>query len=263
MTSTILYRKNLRILAFGRTWIWFNTLGSLFASETLYGSTAPPTPLRIDFQNVGGNSPAGYQVYEAFNQVLSTLGPRNYLSPFPATVEITTANLPDGQSDFRVVVRGSTSLEITDWIGIDARLGPPGSSAASNPRPTMNVIVSNLPDGIYAWSSRHHDPFNQTGVVNYAFTHAEGTSSGTIDISAGSEPIRTFNTDFRSAGGAPIALSMTVAEQSGTARFATVASFALINSLQISPVPEPHIMALCGLGLATCCSCMRSRRSTV
>jgi hypothetical protein len=255
------FQKSLGAASARRTTIPVFALSFLVLGSTLYGSTAPPTPLLIDFQNIGASSPIGYQTYEASNQVLSTLGPRNYVSPVPATIEITTVNLPDGQSDFRVVNRGSSfSSEITDWIGVDARLGPPGSSTAGNPRPTMNVIVSNLADGIYAWSSRHHDPLNQTGVVTYAFSHAGGSSSGTIDISAGTEPITRFNTEFHSAGGMPVTLSMTVTEPAGTSRFAVTASFALINTLQITPVPEPHVMTLVVFGAAIAGS-WRSRRS--
>ncbi len=218
--------------------------------------------LLIDFQGVGGNTAAGYQSYEAVNQNLASLGSRNYVSPIPATVEIKVANLPDGASDFRVVDRGpSTSPDAEDWIGVDARLGPPGSSTAGNPRPVMNIMVSNLPDGIYAWSSLHHDPLNQTGVVTYKFSDVDGTSNGTIDISSGGEPMTTFNTTFRSFHGSPTTLSLTVTEPDGTATFAALTSFALVNSLQITPVPEPTAATLLLLGMLWCSRHRGARRS--
>jgi hypothetical protein len=116
----------------------------------------------------------------------------------------------------------------------------------------MNIIVSNLPDGIYSWSSLHHDPLNQTGVVTYKFSDVDGTSNGTIDISSGFEPMTTFNTTFRSFHGSPTTLSLTVTEPDGTPNFAVVASFALINSLQITPVPEPTTAMLLLLGMLGC-----------
>jgi PEP-CTERM motif len=234
-------------------------LGALVAGGNVDGAVS--SPLLIDFQGVGGNTRAGYQSYEAVNQDTTTLGPRNYVSPISATVEIKVANLPDGSLDFRVVDRGpSASPDVEDWIGVDARLGPPGSFIAGNPRPTMNVIVSNLADGVYRWSSLHHDPINQTGVVSYVFTAADGASSGTIDISSGSEPMTTFDRTFRSAGGAPVTLSLTVTEPAGTGRFAASASFALINSLQITPIPEPHTLALFAVGAALTGAFCRYRR---
>src|SRR4051812_42779640 len=214
-------------------------VGTPIGTGTVAGA-AIFAPLLIDFQGVGGNTRAGYQPYEATNQDLASLGLRSYVSPISGTVEITVANLPDGPSDFRVVDRGtSMPADVEDWIGVDARLGPPGSTIAGNPRPVMNVIVSNLRDGVYAWSSLHHDPLNQTGVVTYKFSDVDGTSNGTIDIISGFEPMTTFNTTFRSFHGSPTTLSLTVTEPDGTANFAVVASFALINSLQITLVPEP------------------------
>jgi hypothetical protein len=222
---------------------------------------APVSSLSIDFQSVGGNTSAAFQPYEAINQNLASLGPRNYAGPLPATVEITASNLPDGPSDFRVVDRGTlVSPELDDWIGVDARLGPPGSPTAGNPRPVMNIIVSNLPDGNYTWSSLHHDALNQTGVVAYSFTDSRGSSNGTIDISSAGEPMTTFNTMFRSAGGAPITLSLTVTEPDGSAMFAVRTSFALINSLQLTRVPEPHTLALFSCGAAVLGLAFRSRR---
>jgi hypothetical protein len=229
-------------------------LPAVFAVLVTIGNVngAPVSPpLLIDFQSVGGSTGAGYQSYEAINQDLNSLGPRNYAGPLPATVEITTSNLPDVPSDFRVVDRGPlVSPEIDDWIGVDARLGPPGSTVAGNPRPVMNIIVSNLNDGIYTWSSLHHDTLNQTGVVAYSFTDSNGSSNGTIDISSAGEPMTTFDTMFQSTGGAPVTLSLTVTEPDGSGLFAVRTSFALINSLQITRVPEPHSLALFGFGAA-------------
>lgn len=248
----------------GCAWKLAAVFGMLVTVGNVHGAPVS-SPLLIDFQSVGGSTSAGYQSYEAINQDPGTLGPRNYAGPLPATVEITVANLPDGPSDFRVVDRGPlVSPDVDDWIGVDARLGPPGSPTAGNPRPVMNIIVSNLSDGIYEWSSLHHDTLNQTGVVAYSFTDSFGASHGTIDISSAGEPMTTFDTLFRSAGGAPITLSLTVTEPDGSGMFAARTSFALINSLQLTLVPEPHTLVLFGLGtaIAGVLFCYR-RRETV
>jgi hypothetical protein len=106
----------------------------------------------------------------------------------------------------------------------------------------------------------HHDTLNQTGVVTYSFTDGHGSSNGTIDISSSFEPMTTFDTMFRSVGGAPITLSMTVTEPDGSGTFAVRTSFALINSLQIITIPEPNAVALFAFGAVILGAGFRSKR---
>lgn len=245
-------------------------LGVALAASIALGAVEPETEtLRIDFQAFGGPIPPGHQAYEAVNQNPGTLGPRNYLGAFPATVDLVVENLPDGASDFRVVTRSASApSDVIDWIGVDARLGPLGSPTAGNPRPSMDVIVTNLPDGKYEWSSLHHDTLNQTGIVSYIFSHALGGSSGLIDISAGSEPMTTFDTMFESRNGGPISLKMIVTARDGTATFAVTTSFALINSLQLTRlptvIPEPSATVILAFSVCGAASirkwCAASRR---
>lgn len=215
-----------------------------FAAVALFATAVHAQSLLIDFQDPGGDTAAGFQAYEATNQDSLTAGAVAYTTPFSATVDVEVADLPDGEVDFRVVDRGGEDLELAEWIGVDARGGPAVL-------PTLSVIVSGLPDGSYIWSSMHHDTSDQTGISDYVFTDAGGSSSGQINVSSGNDgdTPTIFTTTFTSTGGGPITLAM-VPTNTGENPSANSLGFGLINSLAISVVPEPASLALLGIGFA-------------
>ncbi len=92
----------------------------LAAALTSATNTANAETLALDFQPTGGTTAPGFQAFEATNQVIPVAG-TNY-SAFGSTVNVslTTANLPDGNLDFRAVTRNGTANILTnDWIGVD------------------------------------------------------------------------------------------------------------------------------------------------
>lgn len=235
-------------------------LVALSLSPMLCGTFAAAESLKIDFQDLAGDTLAGYRSYEATNQDLSSLKAVNYGGALPATVEITVANLPDTPHDFRVVDRGlvhpGDTDEVSDWIGVDARLGAPGSPIAGNPRPVLNVVVSNLADGFYTWSSLHHDTRGQTGRSSYVFTDATGSANGILDATGDQDTLdptqfATFDRTFVSVGGDPVTLSLTPIEVDGTFDFTVFGSFSFINAMSITRVPEPGALAIVSVFLAT------------
>jgi len=217
-------------------------------SGTAQAGTA--TSLLLDLQPTGGTTAAGFEAYEATNQVLSTGAGTDY-SAFGATVnvDVNASNLPDGNLDFRAVARdGALGDKENDWIGADTR--------NSGVDVSLSVIVSGLPAGQYSWVSTHHDGGsnatngNLNGLSDYQFVDANGAgpvvADGiTISEQNAGDPISTFSHSFQS-NGSPVSFSMIMDNgQGGTGN----PLFALINSVEINLVPEPTTFALFGLGL--------------
>jgi hypothetical protein len=210
--------------------------------------SARAATLALDFQPTGGTTAPGYQAFEATNQTIPTAG-TNY-SAFGSTVSVSlaTANLPDGNLDFRAVARNGAANSLTnDWIGVDTR------NAGMNV--TMTVNVAGLPAGLYSWLSTHHDGGpgatngNLSGMPDYSFTDATGVRTGILNESSQNDgdPVATFATTFRSNGVAPVSLTMTM--DNGQGDVPANALFAFINGVEITNIPEPTTIALIGIGL--------------
>lgn len=231
------------------------TLASAWLSSyTAFAGT--PTSLSLDFQPTGGTTQAGFEAFEATNQVLPVGG--TAYSAFGLdniTVSLTTANLPDGNLDFRAVTRNGTAGEKeNDWLGVDTR-----GTAGPGVDVTMTVSIAGLPAGLYSWISTHHDGGsgatngNLIGTPDYEFIDGNGSTgiiANGLTISSQNlgNPISTFNRIFTANGTDPISLSLIMDNaQGGTT---SNALFALMNSVEITVVPEPSAIALLGFGLA-------------
>ncbi len=198
--------------------------------------------LKLDFQPVGGTTASGFEAFEATNQADPPTITNTYTA-FGTEVEITidTANLPDGNLDFRAVTRtgtdGATNPNL-DWIGVDTR--------ASGVDVTMTMTVSGLPAGDYNWLSGHHDGGNGNieGLADYTFTDAGGTETvpDGINISRqldDDEPPATFSRDFTSDGLGDIVVSFVMDNGQADVGAGDInAIFVFINSLVISQAAD-------------------------
>jgi hypothetical protein len=217
----------------------------LCASESTSAAT-----LALDFQPTGGTTAPGFQAFEATNQTIPVAGTNYAAFGSTVTVSLATANLPDGNLDFRSVARNGTANSLTnDWIGVDTR------NAGMNV--TMTVNFAGLPAGLYSWLSTHHDGGpgatngNLSGTPDYSFTDASGVRTGTLSLSSQNDasPVATFATTFRSNGTAPVSFTMIM--DNGQGPVAANALFAFINGVQITNIPEPGTLALIVMGLVS------------
>jgi len=211
-------------------------------------ATTQAQTLALDFQQTGGTTAAGFQAFEATNQVLPVSGSDYSAFGSTVTVSLATANLPDGNLDFRAVARNGALTDMAnDWIGVDLRNA--GMDVA------LTVNVAGLPAGLYSWLSTHHDGGaganngNLSGMPDYSFTDSSGIRSGVLNISSqnDADPISTFATTFASDGANPVSFSMIMDQGQGDVP--GNALFVLINGVEITVIPEPATMALVGLGL--------------
>jgi hypothetical protein len=215
-------------------------------------STARAATLALDFQPTGGTTAPGFQAFEATNQTIPVAGTNYAAFGSTVTVSLATANLPDGNLDFRAVARNGTANSLTnDWIGVDTR--------AAGMNVTLTVNFAGLPAGLYSWLSTHHDGApttapatsngNLSGMPDYSFTDASGVRTGILNLSSqlDNDPVSTFATTFRSNGVAPVSFSMIM--DNGQGDVPANALFAFINGVQITNIPEPASLVLIGVGL--------------
>ena len=236
-----------------------STVTILSASILWFASiTAKAETLALDFQPTGGTTTAGFQAFEATNQVLPVGGTNYSAFGSAVTVSLSTANLPDGNLDFRSVTRNGAAAHLTnDWIAVDTR--------NAGVDVTLTVNVAGLPAGLYSWLSTHHDggpgATNGTlsGMPDYTFTDASGVRTGIFDLSSQNDgdPIATFATTFSSDGAAPVSFSMIMDQGQGDVL--GNALFAFINGVEITVIPEPATAALVILGLLGLASIRRLR----
>jgi hypothetical protein len=220
----------------------------LAAAMLSKGVSVQAATLALDFQPTGGTTAAGYQAFEATNQMPPVAGTNYSAFGSTVTVSLATANLPDGNADFRAVARNGMASSVTnDWIGVDTR------NAGMNV--TLTVNVAGLPAGPYSWLSTHHDGGpgasngNLSGMPEYMFTDATGVRSGTINESSqnDADPVATFATTFQSNGVTPVSLTMVM--DNGQGDVPANALFAFINSVEITNIPEPATFVLMGAAL--------------
>ena len=211
-------------------------------------SVSQAQSLWLDFQPTGGTTAAGYQAFEATNQVIPTEGTSYSAFGSTVTVSLAAANLPDGNLDFRSVARNGAAGDLeNDWIGLDTR--------NAGVDVTFTISVDGLPAGDYNWLSTHHDGGagatngNLSGTPDYTFTDATGSSTGVLSESSQNDgdPIATFLKSFTSDGVAPVSLSMVM--DNGQGDTPDTALFVFANGVQISLVPEPSALTLVALAL--------------
>ena len=214
------------------------------------GAASKAATLALDFQPTGATTAAGYQAFQATNQTLPGAGTNYTAFGSTVTVSLATANLPDGNLDFRAVTRdGALGNLANDWIGVDTR------TAGMNV--TLTVNVAGLPAGPYSWLSTHHDGGtgatngNLSGMPEYIFTDASGNRSGVLNLSSQNDgdPIATFATNFTSDGSAPVSFSMVM--DNGQGDVPGNALFAFLNGVEITNIPEPASIGLAALAIAS------------
>jgi hypothetical protein len=190
-------------------------------------------------------------------------------------------------------------LLMRDWIGVTLLTTTVSGVITPGASPTLTLNVSGLLPGKYVWTSWHHDTEDQTGLIDYTFTDARGSTSGVIDISHGVNAASGSNTGLPAntvSGRGPavngngdlmnvipgMPTSFThefIVGPSGTFSFAmssgfdvslldtmdnapysaTSLNFALINGFQVARVPEPSTVGLFG-SLALMATWMVKRR---
>lgn len=161
-----------------------------------------------------------------------------------------SANIGDNL-DNRSITRPSGLLTDVrnDWLGVDAR-----NLAGGSPEAMIIITVAGLPAGQYTWNSLHHDggegttglgQGNISGNIRTTFVDATGSVAGTGVISSQNplQPTSSFTTNFTSDG-SPVSLSL----GSTGVNLDGDAIFVLINSLEITQIPEPSSAVLLGLG---------------
>ena len=235
----------------------------LFPVTALAGliGTASGASLSLDIQPTGGTTAAGYLAFEATNQDASAGATANYTEfGSTITVTLTTANLPQGNLDFRAVTRNGTDGATNphnDWIGVDTR--------TSGVDVTFTLTVSGLPAGNYTWLSGHHDGGvnagsngNLDGSADYSFTDASGSTGLIADgITFTRQDVPDtpsfLSLNFTSNGTDDVVFSMQMDENQRADPSDTNSLFAFANSLVIEDaVPEPStalLGLLGGLGL--------------
>ena len=222
---------------------------SILAAAAGFAISAKAATLSLDLQPTGGTTAPGFQAFEATNNVLP--GTQSY-AEFGTSIDVdlTTANLPQGTADFRSVARNGSATDVNnDWIGVDTRTG--GVDV------TMTLTFSNLPAGLYSWTSTHHDggagasDGNLNGNADYTITDASGSNNvpNGIEISSQNDgdPVSTLSFNFTSDG-SPVSFSMIMDENQGGGGNNRL--FALAGSIEITQIPEPSGVLLALVGLA-------------
>jgi hypothetical protein len=173
-----------------------------------------------------------------------------------------------------------------DWIAITQFSQTVNDVIVEDPSPTLTFTISGLAPGQYQWTSWHHDIEDQTGLIDYTFTDAAGSSSGVIDASHGQiasslsnmgsppnnvngrgnlvngtgNPIffppgtpTSFSRPFTVDGSGSFTFAMSsgfnpnlMSPLSNPPYTAGSLNFAIINGFEIAQVPEPNSLALLG-----------------
>jgi len=159
-------------------------------------ASLPAQELRVDFTQTGGNVEVGFEGYfadhevnESFTtQTFSALGGTVTLTPIWADdmvvppVDGSTTILDGLNESKQLILRTGDSPQpdlYQDWIGLDGR----GALNAGNP---LQLILGGIPAGTFSLITHHHDPSNQTGLIDLTITAAGRTGLPVeIDQSAG------------------------------------------------------------------------------
>jgi hypothetical protein len=158
--------------------------------------------LRIDFTHSIGPVEPGFQPYFADHEVSASFTEQHY-SAFGTTISIKPEwpNNPDARAK-QMVQRDSGSDLIIDWIGTDTRIED------ADP---LKFTINGLPQGIYVWTSYHHDWADQTGLFDVVVMDALGLDKKTgVDISNGDlalEDVTQLEMIIQSNGLDPVVLS--------------------------------------------------------
>lgn len=195
-------------------------------SSSIYLLTKEPI-LSVDFGLESSPVQEGFSVYGAEHENSTSFLPHTY-SVSGAVITIDTEwPASTGNMAMQMIDRGENGNEkmpdlLRDWIGTDGRVA----------KVPMALKISGLPQGLYQWSSYHHDNFDQTGLFNVTITDGDGERvQNGIDISNGDIPfenVTVFQTPLKSNGD-DIILSFEMDDNSENS-----SSFFVMNGFSIS-----------------------------
>ncbi len=186
--------------------------------------------LQIDFCNLTSTLKAGWQAYRAADKVQTDFNAKTF-SAFGGTDNITVTptwtGSPLASQNPRMIVRTQTSPDnalYQDFIAIDNR-------APNNfPGDPMTITVTGVPAGTYRWRSYHHDPNDQTGLINLTITDKDGaTLIENFDQSNAATTPATFERVIRSDGVAAITLKLDCLQTGNNTGFSILNGFEIID----------------------------------
>ncbi len=183
--------------------------------------------LKIDFGRPTTPVAAGYVGYIANHEVPTEFTAQTF-SAFGGTDNITVTPSfgapPVAGQNPQMIDRGSADALLRDWIGIDNR------SPANYVGDPMTITVTGVPAGTYRWKSYHHDPNDQTGLINITITDKDGaTLIENFDQTNGAVTPATFERVIRSDGASAIAFKMDCLQNGGNTGFSIMNAFEILD----------------------------------
>ena len=153
--------------------------------------------LLVDFDRSGGPTEPGYQSYPGTHEVIASFVPVTYSVDleFSGTTDITLSPDWPNTTDNRVrqmIDRGGgndanwlgNNIDLlTDWIGSDTRTGNGGNGDWDGVTGTptyVTLTLSGLPEGIFAYTSYHHDTENMWTPFTVEISNDGGATFGAV-----------------------------------------------------------------------------------
>ena len=234
----------------------YDTTGGIFFLANGFELESGGDSLNVDFQATGGATEAGFMAYDAMDGIDGSPDGVTRVETYTSalgnagTVDLTVAiepfllGGPAVDDNARAIYRsgdeynGELANLAIDWIGADARTGGFNES--------IMVTLGNLQEGVYEVTSYHHDPQNLTGDLNVL---VNGVPTAVASIATGDPGVDgapgsvTFL--ISADGSSPVEIEYALAEFS---LGPPLQAFPLINGIDVTLIPEPATIWLCGLG---------------